>query len=246
MNIHKEVRQSTSDNSLFENITQMWLEILAGLSHDMRTPLSSIKGYATTLLREDVSWDVETQREFLKIIIEETDFLESLISKLLESTTLSLKGEIELNKKPISLPQMIKRILNDAIYQNKQHTFHVLIPEPFPLVNADALLIERVLRNLIENAVKYSMANTLLVIKGEITFDEVIISIADQGIGIDEEHLNMLFEKFFRVNNGTDEQNKGLGLGLPMARQIIISHGGRIWAKSKPNEGAIFYFSLPY
>jgi len=226
-----------------ENMAQMWSEMLAGLSHDLRTPLACIKGYITTLMREDVTWDPADEKEFMNIIVEETDHIESLINNLLDSTTFSWKGEIELRKELISLPQIVNKVLRDPSYRIKNHQFTVLFPEGFPLVEADPVRIEQVLRNLVDNAVKYSMEDTQIVIKGEAMPGEIVVSIADQGIGIDSEHLKWLFEKFFRV--GIKENNKGMGLGLPLARQILISHGGRIWAESKLNQGTTFYFTLP-
>ncbi|MFA7466932.1 MAG: ATP-binding protein [Desulfotomaculaceae bacterium] len=89
------------------------------------------------------------------------------------------------------------------------------------------------------------MDNTPIMIKGEFNAEEIVISVADEGIGIGDEHLNQLFEKFFRVDNGAKENQKGMGLGLPLARQILFSHGGRIWAKSKLQQGTTFYFTLP-
>ncbi len=228
-----------------EDMAQMWSEMLAGLSHDLRTPLACIKGYVTTLLRDDVAWDPQTQKEFLNIIVEETDYIESLINNLLDSSTLSWKGEIELKKEPISLLQIAQKVLRDQSYRKKNHEFIVMFPEGFPIVKADLTRIEQVLRNLVDNAVKYSNENTQIVIKGELAPEEVIVSVADQGIGIGDEHLNQLFEKFFRVNSNLQEHQKGMGLGLPLARQIIINHGGRIWAKSKLNQGTTLFFTLP-
>lgn len=228
-----------------EDMAQMWSEMLAGLSHDLRTPLACIKGYVTTLLREDATWDLAAQKEFLNIIAEETDHIENLINNLLDSSTFSWKGAIELKKEPVSLPQIVNKVLKDPSYRNKHHQFTVLFPEEFPLIEADPVRIEQVLRNLVDNAIKYSMENTLIVISGEQVPGELVVSVADQGIGIGDEHLSRLFEKFFRVTNGIQEQQKGMGLGLPLARQVLISHGGRIWAKSMLDQGTTFYFTLP-
>jgi len=228
-----------------EDMAQMWSEMLAGLSHDLRTPLACIKGYVTTLLREDVTWDPAVQKEFLNIIVEETDHIENLINNLLDSSTLSWKGEIELKKEPVVLPHIVHKVLKDPSYRSKNHQFSVLFPEEFPVVEADPVRIEQVLRNLVDNAVKYSMENTQILIEGKLAPGEVVVSVTDQGIGIGDEHLNRLFEKFFRVSNGIQEHQKGMGLGLPLARQILLSHGGRIWAKSKLNQGTTFYFTLP-
>jgi hypothetical protein len=242
------IKSGGKDTTCFlpsEDMSQMWSEMLAGLSHDLRTPLACIKGYVTTLLREDVAWDPETQKEFLNIIVEETDYIESLINNLLDSSTLSWKGEIELKKELISLPQVAKKVLKDPSYRKKSHELIMIFPEDFPFVEADLTRVEQVLRNLVDNAVKYSNENTQITIKGELVPGEVIVSVADHGIGIGDEHLNQLFEKFFRVNSNQQEHQKGMGLGLPLARQIIINHGGRIWAKSKLNQGTTLFFSLP-
>jgi len=226
-------------------MAQMWSEMLAGLSHDLRTPLACIKGYVTTLLREDVTWDHLAQKEFLNIIVEETDHIESLINNLLDSATLSWKGEIELKKEAVLLPKIVNKVLKDSSFRSKNHQFTVLFPEDFPYVEADPVRIEQVIRNLVDNAVKYSKEETRITIKGELAPGEVVISVTDQGIGIDDEHLNRLFEKFFRVNTNNQEHQKGMGLGLPLARQVLISHGGKIWAKSKLGQGTTLYFTLP-
>ncbi|MFX4262128.1 sensor histidine kinase [Pelotomaculum propionicicum] len=228
-----------------EDMAQMWSEMLAGLSHDLRTPLSCIKGYITTLMREDVAWDPAAEKEFMNIIVEETDHIESLIDNLLDSSTFSWKGEMELKKELISIPQIVNKVLKDQSYRNKNHDFIVNFPKDFPLVEADSNRVEQVLRNLVDNSVKYSKEETKIEIKGKVTAIEVVVSVSDQGIGINSEHLKWLFEKFFRTTDGILENKKGIGLGLPLARQIILSHGGRIWAKSKVNHGTTLYFTLP-
>jgi K+-sensing histidine kinase KdpD len=242
-------RQGTEKaNSYFlpsDDMAQMWLEMLAGLSHDLRTPLACIKGYVTTLLRKDIIWDPASQKEFLKIVDEETTYIESLINNLLDSSTLSWRDDLGLKKEPVLLPAIINKVLGDPSHHNKNHQFAVSFPKEFPLVEADPVRIGQVFHNLIDNAVKYSMENTRIVIKGELGAGEVIVSVADQGIGIDDEDLNRLFDKFFRASKGIQEHQKGMGLGLHLARQVLLSHGGRIWAKSKLKQGTTFYLTLP-
>ncbi|NIV29377.1 MAG: hypothetical protein GWN58_07670, partial [Anaerolineae bacterium] len=117
--------------------------------------------------------------------------------------------------------------------------------ERFPIVDADPRRIEQVIRNLLDNAFKYSPAGGLVVVRGEVQEREIVISVADQGMGIAPEHLNRLFEKFYRIESGLGRHVVGSGLGLPIARTIVESHGGRIWAESQVGQGSTFYFTLP-
>jgi two-component system sensor histidine kinase VicK len=115
----------------------------------------------------------------------------------------------------------------------------------FPIVDADPHWIKQVFRNILDNAVKYSIDGGLIVIKGEVRPSDVVISISDQGIGISPEDLIPLFKKYFRVNSASTIHIAGTGLGLPIARAIVEAHGGRIWAESKLGEGTTLHFSLP-
>ena len=117
--------------------------------------------------------------------------------------------------------------------------------DDFPIVDADPLRIEQVLRNLLDNAVKYSPQGGMIVVRGEAQEKRAIVSVADQGMGIAPEHLNRLFEKFFRVESVAGQHVVGSGLGLPIARTIVEGHGGHIWAESRLGEGSTFYFTLP-
>ena len=219
-------------------------ELLSTLAHEMRTPLTSIKGYSTALLMEEASFSVETQREFLEIIDEECDILQDLIHDLLESSVIDA-GLLKLEPQPVILPRLAKEVVSDIAHRSRQHRFVVDFPEGFPIVEADPLRIMQVIRNLLDNAMKYSPQGGLIVIRGEAHADEVAVSVADQGVGIAPEHLNRLFEKFFRVKSGLARNVVGSGLGLPIARTIVESHGGRIWAESKVGQGTTLFFTLP-
>jgi signal transduction histidine kinase len=118
-------------------------------------------------------------------------------------------------------------------------------PSPFPIVDADPQRITQVMRNLLDNAVKYSPSGGLVVVRGEVRETEVVLSVADQGEGIAPEHLVHLFEKFFRIKSGLRRHVVGTGLGLPIARTIVETHGGRIWAESQVDQGTTFYFTIP-
>ena len=112
-------------------------------------------------------------------------------------------------------------------------------------MDADPQRVTQVLRNLVDNAVKYSPDGGLVVVRGVARPDEVEISVADQGVGIAPEHLNRLFEKFFRVKSGLGRHVVGTGLGLPIARAIVETHGGRIWAESAVGQGTTLFFTIP-
>ncbi len=219
-------------------------EVISTLAHEMRTPLTSIKGYSTALLLEETTFDLETQREFLQIIDEECDVLRDLIHDLLESSVIDA-GFLRLERQPVLAPHLAKQAIEDLAHSNHGHRFLTDFAPQFPIIDADPQRVTQVLRNLLDNAIKYSPAGSLIVVRGEVTEAEVIISVADQGEGIAPEHLNQLFDKFFRIKTGLGRHVAGTGLGLPIARAIVESHGGRIWADSQVGRGATFSFTIP-
>lgn len=219
-------------------------EALAVLAHEMRTPLTSIKGYATALLMDEISFSPEKHREFLQLIDRECDVLEALIHDILESSLLDAGG-LKLELQPIQLPRLARNIAEEIGRLYPQHRIIVDYPEHFPIVDGDPERITEVLRNLLDNAAKYSAQGGLIVMRGEVADTEVILSVADQGIGIAPEHLNRLFDKFFRVKSRDTRRTIGSGLGLPIARSLVEAHGGHIWAESQLGRGSTFYFTLP-
>ena len=230
-----------------EEANRLKAELISTLAHEMRTPLTSIKGYSTALLMEEATFSPETQQEFLQIIDEECTVLQDLIHDLLESSIIDA-GLLQLEPQPVVLPRLAQSAVDDMARRTKTHSFVVDFAKGangFPIVDADPHRIEQVLRNLLDNAVKYSPDGGLIVVRGEVHKNEVVISVADQGVGIAPEHVNRLFEKFFRVESGLGRHIVGSGLGLPIARTIVESHGGRIWAESQVGEGTMLYFTLP-
>jgi signal transduction histidine kinase len=241
--LRRELRVTRS----LEEANRLKAELISTLAHEMRTPLTSIKGYSTALLMEEATFSPETQQEFLEIIDEECTVLQDLIHDLLESSIIDA-GLLKLEPQPVMLPRLAQGIVDDMARRTQKHSFVIDFergPNGFPIVDADPRRIEQVLRNLLDNATKYSPEGGLVVVRGEVGKDEVIISVADQGVGIAPEHLNRLFEKFFRVESGLGRHVVGSGLGLPIARTIVESHGGRIWAESQVGEGSTLYFTLP-
>lgn len=218
--------------------------LISTLAHEMRTPLTSIKGYATALLMEEAAFSPETQREFLKFIDEECDTLQDLIHDLLESTIIDA-GLMRLEFQPVLVARLTKDVIHDMALSGEKHRFLIDFPKDFPIVEADPDRITQVLRNLLDNAVKYSPQGGLIIVRGEVAGNEITVSVADQGIGIAPDDLNRLFDKFFRANSRAGRRVVGSGLGLPIVRAIVDSHGGRVWAESHVDQGTTLYFTLP-
>jgi len=219
-------------------------QFISSVSHELRTPLAKIKGYSTSLLREDVHWDRETQQEFLHTIDEETDELLGLIDKILESAKLEA-GVLKLVKEPVLIPRLAQKITEDATSRTKKHRFTLKFAASFPVVEADTRCLEQVMRNLVENAVKYSPDGGNVTISGEIKDDRVVIAVSDQGIGIPLEYQEKIFERFYRVANPLTRRISGSGLGLSIVKGHVEAHGGRVWLESQAAKGSTFYFSLP-
>jgi signal transduction histidine kinase len=236
--------QELQETQALSEANRLKAELISTLAHEMRTPLTSIKGYSTALLMEEANFSVGTQREFLQIVDEECDVLQNLVHDLLESSIIDA-GLLRIEPQPIRLPRLAQSVVHDIAHQTGRHRLLLDFPQDIPIVDADPQRIAQVLRNLLDNAVKYSPDGGLIVVRGEVREDEIVISVADQGVGIAPEDLNRLFEKFFRVKSGLGRHVVGSGLGLPISRTIVESHGGRIWAESMVRQGTTLYFTLP-
>jgi K+-sensing histidine kinase KdpD len=227
-----------------QEMNRLRSEVMATLSHELRTPLAAIKGYATALMIEEVDWPEEKHQEFLRLIDQETDNLEGMISDMLDSSLIDV-GQLEIQLQPLRLPRMAEEVAEEMLRHTEIHRFAIDFSPGFPIVDADPRRIRQVLRNIVDNAIKYAPKGGLIVIRGEVRRDDVVVSIADQGVGISPEDLIPLFDKYFRVKAPTGYHVPGTGLGLPVSRAIIEAHGGRIWAESTVREGTTLYFSIP-
>jgi len=214
------------------------------VSHELRTPLASIKGYATSLLRTDVEWDDETRREFLQIIDEESDRLSGLIADLLEMSEIEA-GVLRVEKEPVRLPRLAQKVAKKLRPSARDHSITVTTAPDVPETMGDPRRLEQVLHNLIVNAIKYSADGTSVAVRVEKSDSNVLVSVKDQGIGIPPEHLEHVFERFFRVDGKMARETGGSGLGLPICRGLVEAHGGRIWVESQVNVGSTFFFSIP-
>jgi len=219
-------------------------QFISSVSHELRTPLTLIKGYSTSLLRKDASWRKETQREFLQVIDEKTDELRDLIDKILQSAKLEA-GAVKLEKEPLLIPRLVEKVVEEISPRTKKHKFDLSFAPNFPVVEADVRCIEQVLRNLLENAVKYSPNGGVAKISGKVIRDRIIVEIKDNGTGISPEYHDKIFERFYRVDSNLTRGTTGSGLGLSIVKAHVEAHDGEVWFKSAAGKGSAFYFSLP-
>jgi signal transduction histidine kinase len=210
------------------------------ISHELRTPLGFIKGYTTSLLREDANWDIQTQREFLTIIDEEADRLTGLIENMLESARLQSKT-LQFKFQPQRLDALIRDVtLRVTTYQPDLKVEFDF--EPVPAIQGDGVRLSQVFENLFGNALKYAPGSPISISLRKLD-KHLQVSFRDHGPGIPEDFLPFLFERFYRVPG--ERTVTGTGLGLYICKQIILAHHGKIWAESILDEGTTFYIQLP-
>jgi two-component system sensor histidine kinase KdpD len=220
---------------------QMRNALLSSVSHDLRTPLTVIAGSASSLVEGEKTLDPATKQELALSIYEEARRLDRLVHNLLEMSRLQ-SGQAMLTKEWHVLEEVLGCALAQLDPQLHDHPLHISLPTDLPLVQIDALLMERVIINLLENSLKYTPQGTPLEISGRIQDQEILVAVADRGPGLPAGEEERIFEKFYQVSPGSA---RGAGLGLTICRSIIEAHGGRIWAANRPDGGAVFSFTIP-
>jgi len=217
---------------------QLQDDFVATISHELRTPLGFIKGYSTTLLRSDTTWDEDTKKEFLTIIDEEADRLAELIDNILESAKLQ-SHSVQLNLQPLRLDALVRDVVVRVRTRHKGLNVELKLDK---LLHGDNVRLTQVFDNLFSNAIKYAGGSKVIVsIKKE--RDSLVVSFSDEGPGIPKAYLPYIFERFYRVPG--DRSSQGSGLGLYICNQIIVAHHGKIWVESEINQGTTFYIQLP-
>lgn len=249
--IAENVTQLLERQNLIEQVVKLEAEhrfdrlqedFVATVSHDLRSPLGFIKGYATSLLRNDIEWDPDTRREFLTIIDEEADRLAALIDNLLDSSRLQ-SGTLKMNFQPIR----IEALLVDTIQRAKARNYDLNIEPDFistqNRVWGDPIRLTQVFDNLLTNAAKYA-SDSDVTIGLHWNSDNAQIYVKDTGSGISQEHLENIFKRFYRVSQDSGPE-RGTGLGLYICQEIIHSHRGEIYAESELGKGTTIHIMLP-
>ncbi|MFZ0280969.1 MAG: HAMP domain-containing sensor histidine kinase, partial [Bacteroidales bacterium] len=227
----------------FKETDEFRKELISNVSHDLRTPITSIQGYAETLILKHDQLDSGEQLKYLEIIYSSCERLKKLVSELFELSKLQ-NNQIKLNLEPFSISELILDIVNKyrIISQKKGISLNVFIPKDIPMVEADIWLIDRVLQNLMDNAIKFCSEGDYINIK--ITLEKngrVEISIYDSGEGINPDELPFIFERYYKGKKYSD----GTGLGLAIVKKIIDLHRTDIRVTSSPGKGTSFRFQLP-
>jgi signal transduction histidine kinase len=233
--------------------------LLSSVSHDLRTPLMVIKAAVTGLLQEGLQWDEALRRETLQDINEEADRLTMLVSAMLEMSRIQ-GGVLRLQTEWCDLAEIIHTVLDRLQKLTRRHQMVYDVATPLPLIQGDFMQLDRVLSNLIENAVKYSPEGTEVRVMATVAETEVQVCVVDQGCGIPLEERERIFEKFYRVKQrrtcpegghdcfqgrGGPAPAGGSGLGLAICRGIVLAHHGRIWVEPRTEGGSCFVFTLP-
>jgi two-component system sensor histidine kinase KdpD len=219
---------------------QLKNSLLSSVSHDLRTPLAVITGAASTLLQQNPRVDDETGQDLTRTILEESERLNRLIRNLLDMTRLE-SGAVKVNKEWLAVEEVVGAALDRIEQRLAGHEVAVSIPADLPLVPFDEVLIEQVLFNLLENAVRYGEGP--IEVSARPGPAEVLVEVADRGPGIPAGQEALVFEKFHRA--ARELSPAGVGLGLTICRAILAAHGGRIWAYNREGGGAAFRFALP-
>ena len=247
-----DIIANVRDLTRYREEQELQKTFISVVSHELKTPVSIIKGYAGTLRRQqEANWPPEVLDEYYATIEEEADQLTELIDRLLEASRLQA-GTFKLELDEVWLPKMAQAVARKLSTQTDEHTFEVDFPDEMPMVRGDERRLIQVFNNLISNAIKYSPEGGKIVITGEVQPEYVLVSVRDEGIGIPEHEEHRIFQKFARLDNALSRKTEGTGLGLFLTKAIVEAHGGRIWFTSNhatgvaPGEtGTTFTFCLP-
>jgi two-component system sensor histidine kinase KdpD len=234
--------QAASRARLLEESDRFKSSLLSSVSHELRTPLATIKAAVTSLRSGTVEWDTEARADLLAAVEEETDHLNQLVGNLLNMSRIEA-GALKPERSWNSLAEIVSSALERMRQQTEQHHIEVDVSADLPLVPVDYFQIEQVFINLISNSTKYSPIGTTIAIHAHpVDGEQLQVTVRNQGPHVATEHLERIFDKFYRVTAA--DRVTGAGLGLSICKGIIEAHGGHIWAENL-DTGFAFNFTLP-
>ncbi|HEY4838194.1 MAG TPA: ATP-binding protein [Candidatus Acidoferrales bacterium] len=233
------------DISELRRLERVRQDFVANVSHEFKTPLTAIRGFAETLLGGALD-DVDHRVRFVEIIQDHAERLTRLTDDLLKLSTIEA-GKMELELLTVSPPELLKMCADTASFaaKKKQQTIKIECARDLPAVRGDSGRLRDVLQNLLDNAVQYTPAGGHIVASAARDGGEIVFTVADNGIGIPQAEQERIFERFYRVDEGRSREVGGTGLGLSIARHIAEAHGGRVWVESAIGQGSRFHFSVP-
>lgn len=225
-----------------KELDRLKTEMVSTTSHELRSPLTSISGYAKTLLRSGADFSEEEKREFLGVIDQQAKQLSRLIDELLNVSRIE-EGGVLLTFRPIDMHLLLADIIAAAKGRTSSHEFGLEFPPDFPPVVGDEGKLVEIIGNLVDNAIKYSPEGGTITVGGEVLQGEVHLFVRDEGVGIDKQDLDSVFQKFYQVEGRP--QAKGSGLGLYIVSELVKAHDGKIWVTSELGVGTTFHVALP-
>ena len=233
--------QAESRAKVLEESDQLKTAILSSVSHELRTPLSTIKAAASSLRSGEVSWDSPASKELLAAIDDEADHLNLLVGNLLDMSRIE-SGALKPKREWNILAEIIEGVLARMRHLAVDHQIKLEVPESLPLIPVDYVQLQQVFTNLISNSLKYAPIHTTVSIAARTQGETLHVQVSNQGPQVPAEHLERIFDKFYRITAA--DRVTGTGLGLSICKGIIEAHGGRIWAENL-SDGFAFHFTLP-
>ena len=232
------------DITNFRKAQEMQSVFISTIHHELRTPIAIIKGYASTLRRDDVEWEQRVIRDNMAIIEDEADRLTTLVEDLLTASKIQAARQLRLNIADTQLDLLAARSVERLAGQSA-HRIALSFPDDFPAVQGDEAQLRQVIDNLLTNAIKYSPAAKTITVGGRFSEKNVTIFVRDEGAGIAPNQIKKIFDRFYRIDDTLTRRTQGTGLGLYLAKAIVEAHGGEISVKSQIDSGSTFYFTLP-
>jgi signal transduction histidine kinase len=233
-------------NRLQEENVYLRRELIANVSHDLRSPLASLRGYLDTLLLKEATLSIAERRAYLEIALRQAEHLQLLISELFELARLDFQG-YRIEPEPVQIGELARDVTQKfhLAARNQQVALRTEIDSEGGLVLADIGLIERTLTNLLENALAHTPAGGSIVLSVGASNTRVVVRVSDTGAGIAAADLPRIFERFYRVDKARSRNAKGSGLGLAIVKRILELHGSEIRVDSVVDRGTTFWFELP-